>query len=250
MTSLRKSIIDKIKKENIKPIPRFYFILIHILLLILILFAIFLGALSVSIIIAVINGVEWEVVHKVTGMKFASFLMILPYLWFLVLGVVVFVAGKLFERLKMGYRYSHFFVAIGVVVLSIFFGLILYFMGVGNFTEGHLTDNFKPYERWSEIRDRSMVAPDNGVLVGKVIDIESDKEVIIIDFLRDSWEVDVSDALFVKDFELQLHKPVSIFGERTGAGEFKAEKIMPWRKGGMRKNRSLPSVPLKDDFEM
>ena len=77
MTNISKSIIDKIKKEKIKPIPRWQFVLCHVLLGVSYLVAIFIGAIAFSIILRLITGVEWYMIREAGKGPISGFLLII-----------------------------------------------------------------------------------------------------------------------------------------------------------------------------
>lgn len=234
MTKLSKTILDKIKKDKIKPIPRWQFISLYILLWAAYLLAIALGALAFSVIFRLIRGVEWEMVRQAKG-PIHGFLLILPYLWLIILGVVLFLAGKLFEKTKKGYQLKHIVVVLSSVAISLILGMMFYFVGVGHSVENSLTKNVGPYAEWRDQRDQFLVAPDKGVLVGRVLDVKPKEELMIIDFMGAKWIVDISDAVSKDNFQPQIGRPVGLAGEKISNDEFRADKIFPFRPPKPRK---------------
>ena len=235
MTKLSKNILDKIKKDKIKPIPRWQFISLHILLWTAYLLAIAFGALAFSVIFRLIGGVQWEMVRLAGKGPVQGFVLVLPYLWLIILGVVLFLAGKLFEKTKGGYRFKHVVVVLSSVAISLILGMMFYFVGVGHSVENSLTEKVGPYAEWRDMRDKFLVAPDNGVLVGRVLDIKPKEELMIIDFMRTKWVVDISEAFSVDNFQPQIGRPVGLAGEKISDDEFKADKIFPFRPQKPRK---------------
>jgi hypothetical protein len=229
MTKLVQSVINKIKQERIMPIPRWQFVILHILLWFAFVIAIVLGALAFSVIFRLVGGVDWEIARRAGHGTVRGFFLVLPYLWLLTLTAVLYLAGKLFEKTKKGYLYTHTIIVLLSIIISLIIGMVFYFAGVGHFIERGLMNHIRPYARWSERHDSGMVAPDDGVLIGKVIDIKEDRELMIIDFRGEQWVVDISSAVYKGDFKPLAGYPVGIIGERMGQGIFKAEKIMPWK---------------------
>lgn len=228
MTKLSKTILDKIKRGKIKPIPRWQFVLMHFLLWFAYILAIVFGALAFSVIFRLIKGVEWEMIRHAKGAIY-GFLFVLPYLWLIILGVVLFLAGKLFEKTKKGYRLKHIIVVLSSVAISLVLGMVLYFVGVGHSVENSLTEKIGPYAEWRENRDRFLVAPDDGVLAGKVVDIKPEEKLMIIDFMGTKWNVDISEAISKNDFQPKVGRPVGLLGEKISDDEFRAYRIMPFR---------------------
>jgi hypothetical protein len=229
MTKLTKSVINKIKKEKIKPIPRWQFVILHILLWSAFLVAIALGAIAFSVIFRLVGGIEWEMIRRIGRGPIHGFLLVLPYLWLVILGIVLYLAGKLFEKTKKGYRYKHIIIVLSSIAISLIIGMVFHFVGVGHSIEDSLMQNIRPYAEWREKRDRVLVVPDQGVLVGRVIDIKPDKELMIIDFMGAKWAVDISKAISKNDFQPQIGYPVGVIGEKIKEGAFRADMIMPFR---------------------
>ena len=243
MTKLSKSVINKIKREKIKPIPHWQFVILHVLLWSAFLIAIILGAMAFSVIFRLVGGVEWEIVRRIGMGPIHGFFFILPYLWLIVLGIVLYLASKLFEITKRGYRYKHVIVVLISIAISLFIGMVFHFVGVGHSIERNLIQHVGPYAKWSEVRDKVMVAPDKGVLVGRVIDIKPEKELMIIDFMGEKWIVDISKAIAKDNFKPEVGFPVGMIGEKIKEGIFKADRIMPWRPNNqLRPGKMLPPI--------
>jgi hypothetical protein len=242
MMKLSRSVINKIRKEKIRPIPRWQFITLHVLLWSAFLVAIILGAMAFSVIFKLVSGVEWEMVRRIGKGPIHGFFLVLPYLWLVILALVLYLASKLFEITKKGYRYKHIIIVLASVVISLVIGIVFHFVGIGHSIERNL-QQVPPYARWSETRDRVMVAPEKGVLVGRVIDIKPEKELMIIDFMGEKWIVDISEAIAKDDFKPEVGFPVGMLGEKVREGIFKADRIMPWRPNNqLRPGQILPPI--------
>ncbi|MBN2087028.1 hypothetical protein JW758_01640 [Candidatus Peregrinibacteria bacterium] len=247
MAKLSKTILERIKKDKIKPIPRWQFVLMHLLLWSAYLIAIVLGALAFSIIFRLISGIEWEMVRRAGKGPIRGFFLILPYLWLIILGVVLFIAGRVFEKTKKGYRFKQIIIVLSSVAISLVLGVILYFVGVGHSVENVLINRVGPYAEWRDDRDRFLVAPNEGVLVGRVIEIKPDEELLIIDFMSEKWVVDISYAVSNDNFEPQVGLPVGLIGKQIKEGEFFAERIMPFRPPRQLNVRPRIFNPIKNE---
>ena len=106
---------------------------------------------------------------------------------------------------------------------------MFHFIGVSHAIENQLAERVKPYAEWREKRDKLLVAPDHGVLVGRVLDIKPEKELMIVDFMGAKWVVDISKAVSKNDFKPQIGHPVGLIGEKVKEGEFRADRVLPFR---------------------
>lgn len=229
MSKLSKDILGRIKKDNITPISRWRFVVLHAILWILVTLAVVFGSMAMSVIFRVIDGADWEIARQVGKNSFHSFALILPYIWIAVLGLIIFLASKLFEHTKKGYRYGHFVVAASSVVISVVFGAGLYFVGVGDTVHAALSNNVPTYAQWEENRDKMMVAPDRGALVGRITEFKSDDEIVLVDLKGNVWEVDISNAEIQQESMLRARMPIGVIGGKTSENTFNAKRIVPWR---------------------
>jgi len=241
-------ILKKIREQKITPIPRWRFIALHILLIIALVASIALGAMAFGFILRTIGDVDWEIVGRAGKGPVRGFFLILPYIWFAFLGAVLYLSGKLFSITKTGYRYRPYLFVLLSIALSLIIGAILYFSGAAHFVENGLADRVKPYAKWLEKNEQMLVAPDEGTLVGMIISVNKEKELMIVDFMQHEWIVDISKAIYKKDFKPQAGRPVGAIGEKTGEKTFRADKIMPWKPNNpppIFKNMQIPPpLPL------
>jgi hypothetical protein len=229
MNKISEMILNKIKEQKITPIPRWRFIALHILLLIALVVSIALGAMAFGLILRTIGDVDWEIVGRAGRGPVRGLFLILPYIWFAFLGVVLYLSGKLFSITKTGYRYKPYMFVLLSIALSLISGSILYFAGAAHFIENRLADNVKPYARWMEKNEQMLVVPDQGTLAGMITSVNEKSELMIVDFMKHEWTVDISKAVYKKDFKPQVGRPVGVIGDKTGENTFRADKIMPWR---------------------
>jgi len=247
MMKLSKSVLDKIKKNKILPRPRWHFVALHILLWSLAVAAIVFGSIAFSVIFGIIGGVEWEIVRRVGKGPIHSFVLILPYIWIALLGAVLFLASRLFEKTKKGYRHKHILVVGTSIVISLAIGATLHAVGMGRFIEDNLNNKIGPYAEWTRHRERIMVAPDDGTLVGEIVELKSDEEIMILDFIGKKWAVDIDGVEFKDDFEPEVGVSVGVIGEKIKEGEFKADRIMLWKQGSHKRLRMM--VPDSSENE-
>lgn len=229
MNSISKIVLEKIKKAKMLPIPKWRFAAMHILLWAIVLISIILGSIAISVILRSINGIPWEVARMAGRGPIHSFILVLPYIWIGFLALILFTANNLFAKTEKSYRYKPILVVAGSVLISLLLGIALYFAGAGHVIERGLINNVRPYADWQNRRDSMMVAPDRGILIGKVMQISPKINLIIIDLKSTKWTVDVTQAKFKNDFVPQINLDIGVLGNKTGKDTFKAERVMLWK---------------------
>ncbi|MFC1600149.1 hypothetical protein ACFL3T_03935 [Patescibacteria group bacterium] len=229
MTKTSKKILDKIEKEHIKPTPKWQFVLMHTALWVLFAASIIFGSIAVSVALFKIVASDWTVVPRLPGGP----MIVLPYIWILILGIMAVIGSILFEKTDKGYKHHLWTIGIASVGLSIVLGSILFAVRFGEGVENGLRENFKPYREYQELREEVFHAPESGVLPGRIVELQDDVMIMMDDFSGVRWKVDITDAKMPVR-EIQEGTIVIAVGEKTSKDEFKADWIRP---GNVMKDR-------------
>jgi hypothetical protein len=233
MTKLSNKILDKIKKEKMTPKPRWYFVLMHTLLGTAILTSIFIGGIAIAIVIRHFTATDWELARLSAGGNLRSFFMIIPYIWIIFIGFIIFLAEMLLKYTKKGYRIESWKLALASIALSIILGGLFFITNTDQPIEKGLREKIPPYEQWENKRNEVFVAPEKGVLAGEIIEIGHEMEWIVIDFEGHHWFIDISEAKMRHELPFEPGMFVGIKGEMIDEEHFRAIWIAPW-KGVMR----------------
>ncbi len=228
MTKISKSVIDKIDEKHIKPIPKWQFVLMNVAMWTLFVATILLGGIATGIVILKLFNTQWALVPRV-GSKF---FIVLPYIWFGLLALMIFIGSKIFERTKKGYKYSHWTIAGVSILASIIIGCIFYATHTAENVEETMQRHVPAYKELQKIREKVWHAPEEGMLPGRIIEGSSETLIILNDLTGQTWEVDIEDARMPLNIRLKVNMPVLVTGEKTGDFEFKADAI--------RAHRNLP----------
>lgn len=230
MESLSSKIIERIKKENVAPKPRWYFLIIQGALALAFMISIVLGSIGVAIVIRHFTVTDWEMARHFAGSHFRTFFLILPYLWLVIISLMILLSESLLKHTKKGYRVSSWkFVALSIG-LSVFFGGICYFAEADRPLEEGLRSNFGPYAMLKELEDDIFVAPERGVLAGRILSIHPNQEWVVIDLRNMKWLVDTRSARMKENFPVKAGIPVGMIGMVTSENHFKAERIGLWKR--------------------
>lgn len=239
MTNLSNKILDKIKKEKMIPKSRWHFIMVHTLLGTAILTSIIIGSIAVAIVIRHCTATDWELARQFTGGHLRSFIMIIPYLWIIFIGLTIFLADLLFKHTKKGYRIKPWKIVAVSILFSMIGGVLFYLTKADRPIEEGIRNNLTPYHQWEIRRNEMFAAPEKGVLAGEIIEINPEEEWIVVDFKNNKWIVDVSEAKTPVQIIFEIGMQVGMMGEMIDHGLFKAERIAPWR------NEIRPTIHLE-----
>jgi signal peptidase I len=225
MNNISKNVLDKIKKEHIKPIPHWQFVLLHIVVWIGLVASIVLGSFAVGIVLREIFGTDWENVHRIGHDGIPGLVMVLPYVWFIALGLTLFLSSILAKHIKKSYKFSPLIITSGSILVSIILGSILYATNISDNFEQAVRDNFAPYRSLQETKEGMWMAPENGVVIGRIVATEGDTMLIINDITGQRWRIDIEDAEKPARFEPTVGNGVMAIGELIENKLFKADEI-------------------------
>ena len=226
---LSKSVLNKIKKEHIKPKPKWEFLLKNYIFWGAFGLCVVIGGLAASMMIFKLTINDWGI-HRQLGVSFIRFFFrSVPYFWLIILGVFILVADYNFKHTKKGYRYKLPLIVISTVLASIILGFAFFGAGVAKRMDAKALETLpfykemtldKKIETWSQI--------EKGLVGGEIIKIEEDK--IELKGLKGKiWEINTE---MVPDFmleELEEGMIIGGMGKKGEKGTFDAEKIKPWK---------------------
>ncbi len=228
MSELSKNVIDKIHDKHIKPLPKWMFITGHIVVWGLFALSIVVGSAAVSLglyKLFILN--DWELVGRLPGGNLGGVLLVLPYIWILIMGLMVFVAFKLFAKTDKGYKVNPWIVVGLSLVISFILGCILFMSRTAENMENFMRENVRPYQVFQEFREEVWHAPEIGILPGRIVDIQKDYMIMIDDFNGKRWKVNIADANIPPMMTLKIGDIIIAVGEVTGIDNFDADGIRP-----------------------
>ncbi|MBT5017024.1 hypothetical protein HOM98_06095 [Candidatus Peregrinibacteria bacterium] len=220
MNNLSKSVLEKIKKAGLRPRPKWQFVAWRVLFWIIFILSVFVGGGAFGMIFHQLFGTEWGFMHKGMISPFYGVMLILPYIcWFSVLGVMVAISFKTFSQTKKGYKYRPLLV-IGIsVFLSFLLGLFVYQMQLSHGMHEQMK-GFGPYAKFNQKHDAMWVAPENGVLMGEILEI-SETSFSLKDMNGENWTIHFTD----EDLGVEPGDRAFIMGEESAQSEFVATEI-------------------------
>lgn len=249
---LSKKIVEKIKQENIQPKPKWHFLLKDWVIWIVGGLAFVGGGIIFAVILYFYTTHDFELYHLMEESSVAIYLKTVPYIWVLLLALFVFLADYQLRHTKDGYKYSLwklFGVGMGA---SVVLGIGFYFIGANEIIEEQLEHEPLWLLEYTRPAMHSMGQPEEGLLVGKVLEVKSFaqeniegfddedyddlpeelldeeySELLLKDPHNDIWKV----MYYQEEQERGLHENmhIRVIGDIIGENEFEAELIRPFK---------------------
>ncbi|MBU1017630.1 hypothetical protein KKA33_01225 [Patescibacteria group bacterium] len=227
MSQLAQSIIGKIKKEKVKPTPKWVFLFKRSVIWGLFGLSVLFGSMAMSIILFQLRDMDYSV-YKEMGSSLAGFVLLaLPYFWVLLLIGFLALACYHLRHTKSGYRYNVFAIIGLSLVASILFGTGLYATGVS----GNLEKAFRKIPYYERLHFGKRIIwnnPEQGFLAGTIIHMGDGRIILLRDLKQESWRVDIEKTKMRREFEMERGVRIRLIGTATGDYEFEAFGIAPW----------------------
>jgi len=229
--NLSNDILNRIKKENIKPIPKIVFILIFVWKLFLIFSLSLLTSIFVSILVFHFANIETLFFEKIWIFKTLEIL--LPFFWILLVLISSGFTYYLFYKLLNGYRYRFSI----VIITNFIIYLILWIwffqfdipdkieqLAIANIKDEKLKDFLSLEYRLEKLWQN----PEEWMLWGKILKVQKDK-MLIEDFKWKKWIIEFYKWTLI-DKRLFSHniKKVKIEWLMKNDHTFIATKISPF----------------------
>ncbi len=229
------NVLDKIEKEDIKPIPKWKFILTNIITGIVISTGLILGIIGLTMSFVYWSRLDTDILH-INSNVFEILRFILPIFWIVLIIISLAIAYFSFIKSEKGYKYS-----IGLILIS--FGLIVIGSSIFSFYADQYIRFSNQFDRlvlreFNDPRYMMWNRPDQGFIAGEVTK-KLDEELYIIDFMGKSWIVDIRDTRYSMRFDIVEGIKIKIRGELINENTIKAIEIRPWdppRRGCLQEN--------------
>jgi hypothetical protein len=236
-----EKLIQAIREQDIKPLPKWRFTLRNSLLLAAFLLAVLLGALSFSVILFAIQQTDFNVVNHLSHSRMELFLGLLPFFWILVLVVFLAIAIYSIQYAPKGYKFSAGKWVAYSAALSMLLGTLFFIAGGAERIENAFEVNVSIYQSIEEKKVRLWSMPQDGYLAGDIIDVTAEA-LHLKDLQGKKWTIRYEDAFIPPVVLLERGEKVKLLGAISGKDEFTADEIRPWGgyRGGRGKGRGGP----------
>lgn len=221
--NISKKVLDAIENHNVKPKPRWYFVLQEGGVWVLGMVTTFFGALAVSITLFVIAvaPVKFQPATHDSLLKF--WLEFVPLVWLILFVSFIFATDYLLRKTKRGYKYSFVVLTLSSVTLSVLLGYLGFIVGLGELVEKGVGSRV-PFHTSSEVMIHKVLSqPSKGLLVGKISNNQTTLETREGDMIDlDTSQIPETQRSLIMDGTL-----VSIIGTTTPENTFFVCMIIP-----------------------
>lgn len=229
-----EEILNKIKKEKIKQIPRHVFILKHAIVWFFLFLSVLVWAISLSITFEYIINADWFLIHRLWIIQIA--ITFLPIFWLIFLLLASFLSYYNFKHTEKWYKYNFLKILWINIFLSVIFWVLIYTSGANYLIEWSL-EKYIPRYRWIlvENKESRMIKvwqnEDSGLIIWEILKINDDN-LEFIDYNNKNWLILISKNTNIKwRVSLNIWEKIKIIWEKTDDNIFEAIEIRPfnWR---------------------
>jgi len=232
MEDLDQKILEKVQKENIRPIPKWYFVTRRVLIWLSFGASVVLGGLASGILVYQMDHVDWGLFAFQTQSPLKILFSVIPYLWLFFVIFFIVMALFYFRRTPKGYRQRLFVILLFSVLLSISGGALGYIFGLSSYLDERLGNYIPAYQQWESRRIMVWMNPDAGLLAGEISGVQGTDRVSLIDMNGKGWRVDVRGALWRGRMSPEKGIKIKLIGKKTADDQFQATEIRPWQGRG------------------
>ncbi len=236
MADISKEILQKIKKDEVRPYPKQYFLLRRSVIWTTFGLSILLGSVASAIALFQLRYAEWDLYKHLTHSPVEFVLLVIPFFWLIFLLGFTGVAYYYFRRTEQGYGYATVWIILLSIILSISCGGLLYSTGLPDKLERVFQQNLPFYRDIQERKQKVWMSPMHGLLAGRISKIISDQKIEIEDLHGNNWVIDIADTIWRGQLRPAEDLKIKILGEMKGQNRFVANEIRPWKgRRGRRK---------------
>jgi hypothetical protein len=233
MSKFSKDVINRIKKEDAKPISKWLFVTKHALVLICFFLLTVFASFIFSLILFRFDDLDFDIDPQWEGF---SVIYAFPYLWLILVLIAIVGAYFYFKQTPHGYRYRLITILVMLIAVVGTVGAVGYLSKFPKFFDDAIQDsplykyfNYDKFAQWTR--------PGEGFLSGEITKVNSDGGVLLKDFNGKDWDMDVSKATIIdKGVKIKVGQEVKVLGDEIseiddgdgGNWNFEAEEIRSW----------------------
>ena len=204
-----------ITKKQIKPIPKWEFVIKNLGLWI---------TLLVSLLILII-GISISYFGLIDN-------LITPYLWYFI--VLIFLGSSfiLFNKTKRAYRFYSYQVLLPILFLGLVVGGVVFKLGLASKIDRSLESRSVLYRQMVPMRMVVWNNPQEGYLSGKIISINNNSDFKIEDFDNNVWNISGTNINIRTRVQMVVGEEIKLIGTQLSNNSFSATEIRPWNGQG------------------
>lgn len=214
-TNISDKALKLINKKQIKPIPKWEFVVKN--------WGLWLG-FGICLILLVLGvGVSW---FGLAGN------IIIPYIWLFIAVIFLVLSFLLFEKTKKAYRLNKSLVLIFIIIIAITIGGIIFKTGMANRIDKGLGARSIYYRQMVPIRIQAWSNPEQGYLSGIIINLTNNNKFEIKDFSGNIWKITGQNPLIRGRVVMDEGQEIKLIGTQTNGNNFIVDEIRPWNGMG------------------
>jgi len=237
--NIPNQVLEKIK--NIRPTPRWQFLLRDYSVWILGVVSLALGSLSFSVVLFMLANNDWDIYSEISNSFFKFLLITLPYFWLVFLLLFLLAAYYNFKNTKQGYKFPFYKISLISILSSMLIGVFLYNLGIAQAIEDSFNRRLPFYQEVFNSRKKIWMQAEEGFLAGYIITLDEEK-ITLQGIDGQTWEIYKADDFRCPPMLLNVGDRLRLMGEKIDSQTFEADCILPLE--GMRWMHSMPAPPM------
>jgi hypothetical protein len=238
MKNIIEDTIGRIKKENIRPEPRWRYLAKKYSAWTLFAAVALAGAATLAVAYFIASQLDWDLYRVTHRNPIFYFLSILPYFWIIPLIILAFLAFFNLRKTEMGYRYNFSKITLTVLGSLVVFGFLLAIFGFGGKISTSAARFFPGYGKFVTTKEFQWSQPENGFLAGTINSV-SENSIDLQDLAGKEWQVAYDKNTSVRpSVTLESGEMIKTIGQKEDEQTFRASEIRPWQGRGQMKGES------------
>ncbi len=233
---LATRVLTEIEHKHVTPRARWTYTFRNHALWIAAVLAIVVAALSAAAMIFILANAGWRYAPATKGSIFSLLLVVLPSVWLGALILFIIAGYWNIRHTVRGYRYPLSFIVIGVALLAVLTGAVLFSAGFGQEVEEGIGKHIPFYQPFLEQERSWWLDTDRGLLTGKVIKLAPDFSSFVLRTNSGTvWYINASDLHSTDVTVLARGGIVRVVGipeAATSTAPFHACFVFPWKVYG------------------
>ncbi len=235
MKDFSGKIVETIKEKNVQPYSKWHFIIRRLLIWGLFILSLVLGSLACGVVIFQLRHADWDL-STYLNMDYGTFILLnLPYFWLVFLVIFVSVAYFYCRRTERGYRCPTAWLITASIIFSFAGGIVVYKVDLAERLEAVFRNDIRIYRVLQEKKAEIWLAPEKGLLAGRIVKILPAKKIQLKDLKGRLWWIDVSHARWRGYLKAAIGLKIKIIGKMTKNNGFIVKEIRPWQGKGWRR---------------
>lgn len=233
MSKLKNRLLEKLKENHVQPIPKGVFMLKNFSIWGAFLLFEILGIFSIMFIFYFGENLEiFSFILDAPKMLPKILFVGIPFFWLVFAIGFIFFAGFSIGKTKKGYKLSRFWIFFAGVLIPFVFGALLSQTAIAEKIERGVKQRIRLFEGLDQKKERLWQTPEHGFLSGKIKEISSVNQWIIVNFKRDEWTIRFTEkTILPNEIKFEIGQKIRIQGKLLDKDSkvFEAQKIFPFQ---------------------